>query len=131
MGLTPWWYSFVDGRVTLDFPTKTLAGQSLTYAVEVSSFRFTNSHPSGGIIQGVSILGLVRFPWGPLELSAGAGMYGFSVITGGMVFGASYTLPFIKLIDVMVESRLNYVMDSWLESPIYWMDISGSIGVTF
>ena len=131
MGLTPWWYSFIDGRVTLDFPTKTIAGQSLTYAVEISSFSFINNHPSKGTIQGISILGLAKFPWGPLEISAGAGLYGFSVLTGGMVFGASYTLPFIKLIEVTTESRLNYVMDSSIESAIYWMDISGSIGVRF
>ena len=131
MGLTPWWYSFIDGRVTLDFPTKTIAGQSLTYAVEISSFSFIHTHPSKGTIQGVSILGLAKFPWGPLEISAGAGLYGFSVLTGGMVFGASYTLPFIKLIEVTTESRLNYVMDSSIESAIYWMDISGSIGVSF
>ncbi len=131
MGLTPWWYSFIDGRVTLDFPTKTIAGQSLTYAVEISSFSFTHTHPSAGTIQGISILGLAKFPWGPLEISAGAGLYGFSVLTGGMVFGASYTLPFIKLIEVTTESRLNYVMDSSIKSAIYWMDISGSIGVSF
>ena len=131
MGLTPWWYSFIDGRITLDFPTKTIAGQSLTYGVEISSFRFIHTHPSGGTIQGVSVLGLAKFPWGPLELSAGAGLYGISVITGGMVFGASYTLPFVKLFDVTAESRLNYVLNSTVNSAIYWMDISGSIGIKF
>ena len=131
IGLTPWWYSYIDGRVTLDFPTKTLAGQSLTYSAEISSFSFTNQHPSGGTIQGISVLGLGKFPWGPIELSAGAGIYGFDVITGGIVFGASYTLSFIKLLEVTAESRLNYVMDSSIKSAIYWMDITGSVGITF
>ena len=130
-GLTPWWYSFVDGRVTLDFPTKTIAGQSLTYSAEISTFSFTHTHPSGGTIRGISVLGLGKFPFGPIELSAGAGIYGFDVITGGMVFGASYTLSFIKVIELTTESRINYVMDSSINAAIYWMDITGSVGVSF
>ena len=77
------------------------------------------------------MLGYLRFPWGPLELSAGGGLYGFDVITGGLMFGTSYRVPFIRFINVTVDTRLNYVMKTGTGGAAYWMDIGGSLGYPF
>lgn len=131
LGLTPWWYSFIDGHFVLDFPAKSIAGQTLSYSAEISTYSFDNKHPSGGTFQGIALLGYLRFPWGPLELSGGGGLYGFETITGGLMFGASYRVPFIKFLDITVDSRMNYVMKSAKGEPAYWFDIGGSIGYLF
>ena len=125
-----WWYSLVDGRLTLDFPQKTLAGQTLSYSLELGSYSFVNQHPSGGAFKGIAMLAYLRFPWGPLELSTGGGLYGFDVITGGIMLGTSYRVPFIRFMSVTVDTRLNYVLDTGAGAA-YWMDIGGSLGYVF
>jgi hypothetical protein len=132
LGLNSWWYSNIDVRLAVDIPRKgDLAGLALGYSVEISTYKFEHTHPSGGEFGGVAMLALMRVPLGPLTVTAGGGIYGFATITGGMVFGASYTLPFFKYIDITVDSRLNYVQGGLPAGAAYWLDVGGSFGMKF
>jgi len=133
LGFDAFWYSYIDARVTLDLPQKAGAGMlAPAYAFEVATFSFENQHPSGGKFSGVALLALMRFPIGPLKVSAGGGMFASgSDITGGMTFGTGYTIPFIQFIDLTVESRFTFVQNATPSGPGYWLDVGGSIGYRF
>ncbi len=132
LGLDSWWYSYIDARVAVDIPRKgDLAGLSLGYTVEISTYKFEHTYPSGGEFGGVALLAMMRVPLGPLTVTAGGGVYGIATVTSGMVFGASYTLPFFKYIDITVDSRLNYVQGGLPDGAAYWLDVGGGIGMKF
>ncbi len=132
LGLNSWWYSYIDARVAVDIPRKgDLAGLSLGYTVEIATYKFEHTYPSGGQFGGVALLAMMRVPLGPLTVTAGGGVYGIATITSGMVFGASYTLPIFKYIDITVDSRLNYVQGGLPAGAAYWLDVGGSFGMKF
>ncbi len=132
LGLNSWWYSYIDARLAVDIPRKgDLAGVSLGYTVELSTYKFEHTYPSGGQFGGVALLAMMRVPLGPLTVTAGGGIYGIATVTSGMVFGASYTLPFFKYIDITMDSRLNYVQGGLPAGAAYWLDVGGSIGMKF
>ncbi len=133
LGFDAFWYSYIDARVALDLPRKAGAGSlAPAYSLEVATFSFVNDHPRGGQFRGVALQALMRIPLGPLKVSAGGGMYASgSDIRGGMLFGAGYTIPFIRFLDITAESRLTYIQDATPSGAAYWLDIGGSIGYRF
>ena len=132
LGLNSWWYSNIDARLAVDIPRKgDLAGVTLGYTLEISTYSFEHTHPSGGQFGGVAMLAMMRVPLGPLTVTAGGGVYGFATVTSGMIFGASYTLPFFKYIDITMDSRLNYVQGGLPAGAAYWLDVGGSFGMKF
>ena len=133
LGFDSFWYSTIDVRVALDLPRKGGAGAlAPAYSLEVGTFSFVNQHPIGGKFAGVSLQGLMRIPLGPIEALAGGGIYASGGdIRGGMVFGATYRIPFIKFLWFTVDSRLTYVQDATATGASYWLDVGGSIGYPF
>ncbi|MFB0516977.1 MAG: hypothetical protein ACETWG_10315 [Candidatus Neomarinimicrobiota bacterium] len=133
LGFDPFWHSYIDYRVTLDLPRKVGAGPlAPSYALEVATFSFENQHPRGGEFSGVALLAMMRFPLGPLKVSAGGGMFASgSDVRGGLLFGGGYTIPFIRFIDLTIESRLIYVQEATLSGAAYWLDVGGSLGYRF
>ncbi|MEE9161787.1 MAG: hypothetical protein V3U35_02350 [Candidatus Neomarinimicrobiota bacterium] len=133
MGFDSFWYSYIDARMALDLPRKAGAGAlAPAYTLEVGTFSFENKHHIGGKFAGVSIQGLMRIPLGPIEASAGGGIYASgSDIRGGMVFGATYRIPFINFVWLTVDSRLTYVQNATATGASYWLDMGGSIGYPF
>ncbi|UCD37506.1 MAG: hypothetical protein JSW54_11845 [Fidelibacterota bacterium] len=132
-GFDAWWYSYIDARVALDLPRKAEAGTlAPAYTIEVGTFSFENTHPSGGLFRGVAIQAMMRFPLRPLEVAAGGGIYASgSNVRGGMFFGTSYTIPFIRFLAITLESRFTYVQDAVVSGSAYWLDVGGSIGYRF
>ena len=133
LGFDAFWYSYIDARLSLDLPRKKGAGRlAPAYTLEVATFSFVNDHPRGGQFRGVALQALMRIPVRPLEISAGGGMYASgSDVRGGMLFGASYTIPFIRFIAITLESRLTYVPNATATGSAYWLDVGGSIGYPF
>lgn len=133
LGFDAFWYSYIDARLALDLPRKKGAGRlAPAYTLEVATFSFVNNHPRGGQFHGVALQALMRIPVGPLEISTGGGMYASgSNVRGGMLFGASYTIPFIRFIAITLESRLTYVHNATTTGAGYWLDVGGSIGYPF
>ncbi len=136
MGFDALWYSYVDARFALDLPRKKDGGRlgrlAPAYTLEASTFSFINNHPRGGRFRGVALQALIRLPIGPLEVLAGGGMYASGInVRGGMVFGASYTVPFIRFIAITFESRLTFVQNATAAGSAYWLDVGGSIGYPF
>ena len=133
LGFDSFWYSTIDARVALDLPRKAGAGAlAPAYTLEVSTFSFENLHPAGGKFAGVALQGLMRIPVGPVEGSVGIGIFGSgSDFRGGMLFGTSYTIPFIRFIALTLESRLTYVQNATATGASYWLDVGGSIGYPF
>ena len=108
------------------------------YTLEVATFSFDNLHPASDSsaqsaqFAGIALQGLMRIPVGSLEAQAGLGVYASgSAFRGGVLFGASYTVPFIKFLGITFESRLTYVQDATPAGPAYWLDVGGSIGYPF
>ena len=132
-GFDAFWYSYVDARFALDLPRKAGGGGlAPAYTLEAGTFSFVNYHPRGGQFRGVSLQALIRLPVGPLEVLAGGGMYASgSDVRGGMIFGASYTIPFIRFIAITLESRLTFVQNATAAGSAYWLDVGGSIGYPF
>ncbi len=133
LGFDAFWYSYIDTRIALDLPRKSDAGLLAPgYTLEVATFSFENLHPSGGEFSGVALQALMRIPVGPIEVAGGGGMYASgSDIRGGMLFGASYTVPFISFLAITLESRFTYVADAAPGGAAYWLDAGGSIGYRF
>ncbi|MBA7604277.1 MAG: hypothetical protein GH143_07200 [Calditrichaeota bacterium] len=133
LGFDAFWYSYVDVRFALDLPRKKDGGRlAPAYTLEAGTFSFVNKHPRRGQFRGVALQALIRLPVGPLEVLAGGGMYASgSNVRGGMVFGTSYTIPFIRFIAITFESRLTFVQNATATGSAYWLDIGGSIGYPF
>lgn len=134
LGLNEWWASSVDARVSLEFPPKyDNEGNAapLRYLIEATSYSFVNKHPSGGNFSGAAILGILKFPVGPIKVLTGGGIYGFETISAGVVFGAIYKIPFIKFLDITIDSRMNYTQKGTPTGATYWFDVGGSIGFRF
>jgi len=136
LGFDAFWYSYVDARFALDLPRKKDGGRlgrlAPAYTLEAGTFSFVNYHPRGGQFRGVALQALIRLPVGPLEVLAGGGMYASgSDVRGGMLFGTSYTVPFIRFIAITFESRLTFVQNATATGSAYWLDAGGSIGYPF
>jgi hypothetical protein len=133
LGFDSFWYSYIDARLSLDFPRKGGEGAlAPAYSVELTTFSFENLHPTGGLFQGVALHGLMRIPLGPIEAIAGGGLYvSGSNVKGGAIFGAQYSLQIVRWLSITAESRLAYVNDAAPTGAGLWMDVGGSIGYRF
>lgn len=134
LGLDQWWASSVDARISVEFPPKydnEGIAAPFRYLVEITSYSFVNKYPSGGNFSGAAILGMLKFPVGPIKLLAGGGIYGFETISAGALFGATYRIPFIKFLDITIDSRMNYTQNGTPSGATYWFDVGGSIGFRF
>ena len=125
------WNSYLDVRFTLDIPRKTSLGAlDINYAIEAATFSFED-YLGRGDFKGVALLVMMRIPLGPLRMTAGGGLFGGTTFTGGMVFGASYTLPWFQYIDITAESRFTFVQKPTVTGSSYWMDVGGTFGYLF
>lgn len=86
------WYSEMDYSVAIELPFHIDAAPvDVSFSIDIASFKFENSFPSGGTFTGVSYMPAVRAEAYGLGVEAGAGMYSSSF---GIMAGLGYALQF-------------------------------------
>ncbi|MBT5268999.1 MAG: hypothetical protein HOL70_06075 [Candidatus Marinimicrobia bacterium] len=122
------WYSFMDFSLTTELPWHfTFEPVELSFSVDVSSFNFTNSFPSGGEFKGVSIMPLARVEMYGAEVELGMGMY---TPTFGAMAGIGYSYQFHSLF-FSAGYRWNWAYNIDPIGSIWWLEPRLTTGIKF
>jgi len=120
------WYSYLDFSFTTELPWRfTLYPAELSFSVDISSFSFVNSFPSGGTFKGLTIMPIARVETFGFEVEAGAGMY---YPTFGALAGFGYSYKFHSLF-ASAGYRWNWVSNIDPVGTSWWLEPRFTAGV--
>lgn len=120
------WYSVMDFSLTAELPWHfTFDPANVSFSVDMSSFNFENSFPSGGQFKGMSVMPIARAEAFGAEVEAGLGMY---YPTFGMLFGAGYSYQYYSLF-VSAGYRWNWAYNIDPIGSAWWLEPRLTAGV--
>ena len=122
------WYSYLDFSLTTELPWHfTSDPLELSFAIDISSFKFVNSFPVGGEFKGVSIMPLARAEIYGAELEMGLGMF---TPTFGAMAGIGYAYQFHSLF-FSVGYRWNWAYNIDPIGSGWWLEPRITTGIKF
>jgi hypothetical protein len=122
------WNSTVDFRGSAEFPAVIFG---TVPGIDISTFKFENALPLGGVYSGISVFGTLSRPLFPGKLTGGLGLVGIS--PGGFL-QQSYDFTFAERFAVSVDFRLTFTSNMMGDDEIErgfnsWFDLGISPGV--
>lgn len=120
------WHSLLDVSLTTDLPWHfEFYPAELTFSVDISSFKFTNSFPAGGQFRGVSIMPMATAEAFGVEVETGLGVY---YPTFGALIGLGYSYQFHSLF-FSTGYRWNWVYEIDPIGANWWLEPRFTFGV--
>lgn len=122
------WFSFMDFSLTTELPWHlTFEPVELSFSVDISSFKFVNSFPSGGDFKGFSMMPIVRAEVYGFELETGLGMF---MPTFGALVGLGYSYQYHSLF-FSTGYRWNWAYDIEPIGSSWWLEPRFTAGIKF
>ncbi len=122
------WFSFMDFSLTTELPWHfSFDPVDLSFAVDISTFKFVNSFPVGGDFKGFSVIPLARAEAFGVELELGMGMY---IPTFGAMAGIGYAYQFHSLF-FSGGYRWNWAYNIDPIGSAWWLEPRFTAGIKF